>query len=265
VLDVCAAVEDEIAKRGGRPAFPAQSSRNEVAAHYCPAPDDDSVYAPGDLAKLDLGVHVNGYVVDTALTVSVGGEARGERLIEATRAALAGAIAAARAGVPVSQLSAAIESAIRSRRAKPIRNIGGHGVGRWTVHCPPAIPNVPENGAPLLRAGGVIAIEPFATDGDGLVGERGRAEVFRFDPRHPGDKAVAPALLDTLRALRGLPFSRRQLSGFAPEAVTEALRVLAVSGALQAYPPLVETSGMPVAQTEHTLLIGEDGAEVLTA
>lgn len=265
MLDVCSAVEDEIAKRGGRPAFPAQSSRNQIAAHYCPAPDDVSVYEPGDLAKLDLGVHVNGYVVDTALTVSVGGDPRGERLIDATRAALDGAIAVARAGVPVSRLSAAIEAAIRSRGAKPIRNIGGHGVGRWTVHCPPAIPNVPEDGAPLLSAGSIIAVEPFATDGDGLVGERGKAEVFRFDPRHPGDKAVEAGLLDTLRRLRGLPFSRRQLSGFTPGVVSEALTVLAVIGALQAYPPLVETSGLPVAQTEHTLLIGEESAEVLTA
>ena len=262
---MCAAVEDEIARRGGRLAFPAQSSRNQVAAHYCPAPDDASSYAFGDLAKLDLGVHMDGYVVDTALTISVGGEPRGERLIEATRAALDGAIAAARAGVPVSELSKAIESAIRGRGATPIRNIGGHGVGRWTVHCPPAIPNVPENGAPLLRDGSVIAVEPFATEGNGLVGERGRAEVFRFDPRHPGDAAVDPALLGTLRGLHGLPFSRRQLAAFPAADVAQALAVLAVIGALQAYPPLVETSGMPVAQTEHTLLVTEAGAEVLTA
>lgn len=265
MLDVCAAVEDEIVRGGGRPAFPAQSSRNQVAAHYCPAPEDATRYEDGDLAKLDLGVHVNGYVVDTALTVNVGGDPRGERLVEATRAALDEAVAATRAGVPVARLSTAIESAIRSRGATPVRNIGGHGVGRWTVHCPPSIPNVPENGSPLLRAGSVIAVEPFATEGDGLVAERGRAEVFRFDPRHAGDNAVDAKLLEALRALRGLPFSRRQLAAFPATAVAEALTLLAVIGALQAYPPLVETSGMPVAQTEHTLLVTEAGAEVLTA
>jgi methionyl aminopeptidase len=265
VLDVCAAVEDEIVRRGGRPAFPAQSSRNEVAAHYCPPPGDETRYADGDLAKLDLGVHVDGYVVDTAMSVSVGGHPEALRLIEATDAAIAAAIAVAGAGVPVERLSAAIEAAIRSHGASPVRNIGGHGVGRWTVHCPPPIPNVPESRSQLLVDGAAIAIEPFATHGSGLVVERGRAEVFRFDPRHPGDKAVLPGILDALRGLRGLPFSRRQLAAFPLAAVDEALKVLAVVGALQAYAPLVEISGKPVAQTEHTLLIRENGVEVLTA
>jgi methionyl aminopeptidase len=265
VLDVCAAVEDEIERLGGVPAFPAQSSRNEVAAHYCPAPGDATTYADGDLAKLDLGVHVDGYVVDTALSVNVGNRPENERLIAATRAALDAAIAAAGAGVPVHRLSAAIESAIRDHGARPVRNIGGHGVGRWTVHCPPPIPNVPENGSPALRAGSVIAVEPFATAGDGLVAERGRAEVFRFDPHHRGDASLEPRLLAALREFHGLPFSRRQLRAFPAAAVDQALNVLAVIGALQAYAPLVETAGQAVAQTEHTLLVGENGAEVLTA
>jgi methionyl aminopeptidase len=265
VLDVCAAVEDEIVRRGGRPAFPAQSSRNEVAAHYCPPPGDETRYTDGDLAKLDLGVHVDGYVVDTAASVSVGGHPEAQRLIDATEAALAAAIAVAGAGVPIERLSAAIEAAIRSHGARPVRNIGGHGVGRWTVHCPPPIPNVPESRSQLLVDGGTIAVEPFATHGSGLVAERGRAEVFRFDPRHPGDNGVLPGILDALRALRGLPFSRRQLAAFPLAAVDEALKVRAVVGALQAYAPLVELSGKPVAQTEHTLLIRENGVEVLTA
>lgn len=265
VLDVCAAVEDEIVKRGGAPAFPAQSSRNEIAAHYCPAPEDQTAYEDGDLAKLDLGVHVDGYVVDTALTVSVGDRAEGRRLIDATREALDAAIAVAAAGVPVARLSAAIEDAIRGRGLRPVRNIGGHGVGRWTIHCPPPIPNVVETASPVLAEGGVIAIEPFATEGAGLVAERGRAEVFRFDPRHPGDAGVDPKLLGMLRELRGLPFSRRQLGAFPRAAVEAALSTLALIGALQAYQPLVETSGRPVAQTEHTLLIRDGGAEVLTA
>ena len=57
---------------GGGLAFPVQSSRNHMAAHYCPWPDDPTAYQAGDLAKLDLGVHVDGWVVDTALTVNVG-------------------------------------------------------------------------------------------------------------------------------------------------------------------------------------------------
>jgi methionyl aminopeptidase len=265
VLDVCVAVEDEIARRGGRPAFPTQSSRNEVAAHYCPPPGDETRYADGDLAKLDLGVHVDGYVVDTALSVCVGARPEALRLVEATRAGLDAAIAAAGPGVAVRELSAAIEGAIRGRGLQPVRNIGGHGVGRWAVHCPPPIPNVPDESSIRLAPGSVVAIEPFATAGSGLVFERGKAEVFRLDPRHPGDGAVDRHVFEMLRSFRGLPFARRQLDGLPAGALDEALTILALVGALQAYAPLVETAGRPVAQTEHTLLIRDDGVEVLTA
>ena len=71
VRDVCLAVEDEIRSRGGALAFPTQCSRNEGAAHDCPSPEDERVFAEGDLAKLDLGVHIDGWVVDTAVTVNV--------------------------------------------------------------------------------------------------------------------------------------------------------------------------------------------------
>ncbi len=235
-----------------------------MAAHYCPPPGDSSEYAPGDLAKLDLGVHVDGFVVDTAVTVDVGGTSRRAGLVESTREALDRAIALARPGLPVRELSAAIERVIVARGARPVRNIGGHGVARWKVHCPPPIPNVPENGLERLVAGMTLAIEPFATEGEGLVAETGRAEVFRFDPRHPGDDAIEAALMQRLRDFRGLPFARRQLAGFVPAAIEQALKLLAVAGGLQAYPPLVEVSGAPVAQTEHTILITQTGAEVLT-
>ena len=261
---MCTAVEEEIEKRGGHPAFPAQTSRNAVAAHYCPPPEDASEYAMGDLAKLDLGVHVDGFVVDTAVTVDVGGVSRQADLVDGTRDALDAAIALARPGMPVRELSAAIERVIVGHGARPVRNIGGHGVARWQVHCPPPIPNVPEDGRDRLAAGMTLAIEPFATQGEGLVAETGRAEVFRFDPRHPGDHGIEPLLMRRIHDFRGLPFARRQLAGFAPDVIEKALKRLAVAGGLQAYPPLVEVSGAPVAQTEHTVLITETGAEVLT-
>jgi methionyl aminopeptidase len=265
VAGVCAAVEDEIERLGGGLAFPAQSSRNAVAAHYCPGPRDPTRYEEGDLAKLDLGVHVDGWVVDTALTVNVGGSSGNARLVAATDAALAAAVAAAGPGVAVSVLSAEIARVIADHGLRPVRNIGGHGVGRFVVHCPPAVPNVPEHSSAVLRPGSVIAIEPFATDGEGLVAETGRAEVFRVDPRHEiGDGLGAPELLAALRAFRGLPFARRQLRRF-PEAEVEAcLERLASTRILSRYAPLVEVSGRKVAQTEHTIAVLEDGVVVLT-
>jgi methionyl aminopeptidase len=268
VRDVCVAVEDEIHLLGGQLAFPVQSSRNHVAAHYCPSPDDETVYADGDLAKLDVGVHVEGWVVDTALTVNVGGREENRALVGAAEEALRAAVAALTPGVEVRAVSSAIQRAITSLGLRPVRNLCGHGVGRWTVHCPPPIPNVPDTAPARLPLHAVVAIEPFATDGAGLVREEGRAEVFRLPPESDdgaeGGGEVDTALLAAIRALRGLPFARRQLAGLPAAVVERGLAALRAQGRLAAYPPLADPAGRRVAQAEHTVYLGPDGVLVLT-
>jgi methionyl aminopeptidase len=262
--EVCVAVEEEIARRGGGAAFPAQTSRNQVAAHYCPGPEDDTVYEDGDVAKLDIGVHVEGWVVDTALTVNVGDRPENRGVIDAARAALEAALELVRPQTPVHALSSRIERTIRSFGLQPVKNLCGHGVGRWTVHSPPPIPNVADGGQERLPVGAVVAIEPFATDGRGVVSERGRAEVFRLDPGRDPGRVGEPAVVEAIRSLRGLPFARRQLATLPRPAVEATLQALSRTGALMAYPPLVETGGRPVAQAEHTVYVSAQGVEVLT-
>lgn len=262
--EVCEAVEDEILRQGGGLAFPVQSSRNEIAAHYCPSPEDGTVYATGDLAKLDLGVHVDGWVVDTALTVNVGERPENRPFVEAARAALDAAIATAGPGVPVRHVSQSIEATLRRYGMRPMHNLCGHGVARWTVHCPPAIPNAADESPERLWADAVVAVEPFATDGEGTVVERGPAEVFRLDPRRSTGASGVPEVVAAIRAFNGLPFARRQLAQFPRPAVEETLRALRAAGHLGSYPPLVEAQQRKVAQAEHTLYLGPEGVEVLT-
>jgi methionyl aminopeptidase len=262
--EVCVAVEDDIHRRGGKLAFPVQSSRNHIAAHYCASPDDPTLYREGDLAKLDLGVHVDGWVVDTALTVNVGAVAAHQPLVDAAEEALRAAIATAGAGVPVRRLSGEIERAIRERGLQPVRNLCGHGVGRYVVHCPPPIPNIAGSSTETLRDGSVVAIEPFATNGPGYVAEEGTAQVFRLDPSVAGEGSPHPEVVIAIHALGGLPFARRQLGAFAPAAVEATLAWLKRYGRLTAYAPLVEKSGRPVAQAEHTIYVSAEQVEVLT-
>jgi methionyl aminopeptidase len=267
VREVCVAVEEQIHRLGGSLAFPVQSSRNHVAAHYCPSPEDETVYADGDLAKLDIGVHVDGWVVDTALTVNVGNVEEGRPLVRAAEQALRAAIAALAPGVEVRDLSSAIERTIASFGLRPVRNLCGHGVAQWTVHCPPPIPNVPDTSAARLLLHAVVAIEPFATDGLGLVREEGHAEVFRLPPDeevHETRADIDATLLHAIHAFRGLPFARRQLAAFPRDVLERGLAALLADGRLTAYAPLAEKSGRPVAQAEHTVYVGPDGVEVLT-
>jgi methionyl aminopeptidase len=137
-------------------------------------------------------------------------------------------------------------------------------VGRFVVHCPPPIPNIAGHSTDSLRAGSVVAIEPFATNGPGYVAEEGTPQVFRLDPSQSADGAPHPDVVDGIRGIGGLPFARRQLRAFSQAAVDETLVWLKRHGKLTAYPPLVEKSGRKVAQAEHTLYVSAEQVEVLT-
>ena len=263
---VCETVESEIEKRGGKPAFPTQTSLNDVAAHDCPTPDDERTYQAGDLAKLDIGVHIDGWVVDTATTVNVGGTGNG-RMIEAARQALAAAVQACKPGVPVRDVSAAIERAITSAGFLPLDNLCGHGVGHYVVHAPPAITNTVRAAEGRLPMRGVIAIEPFATDGTPKSGARGASEVFRLLPGAKDRLAefgVKANFADALMSWRGLPIARRYFRSFGNELVAETFQKLERARLLHAYPPLVALSGRPVAQAEHSVYLGPEGVIQLT-
>ncbi|MBX7186174.1 MAG: M24 family metallopeptidase [Vicinamibacteria bacterium] len=263
---VCETVEAEIEKRGGKPAFPTQTSINAVAAHDCPTPDDERTYQAGDLAKLDIGVHIDGWVVDTATTVNVGGAGNG-RMVEAARQALAAAIQACKPGIAVRDVSTAIERAITSAGFTPLESLCGHGVGQWIVHAPPAITNTIRAAEGRLPMRGVIAIEPFATDGHGRSGPRGVSEVFRLLPEarnRLGEFGIGDGFAQSLLSWRGLPIARRYFRAFGNEVVAEAFRRLEQAKLLHSYPPLVALSGRPVAQAEHSVYLGPEGVIQLT-
>jgi methionyl aminopeptidase len=263
--DVSAGVEAEIFRLGGALAFPVQIAVNRVAAHFCPRPGDGQTFRESDLAKLDVGVHLDGWVVDTATTVSVGDRPDRRRFVAAAKAALAAAIRRAGPSVLVREVSEATAGAIEAHGLRPIHNLCGHGVGRWVVHGPPPIPNQPEDGAPTyLAPGATVAIEVFVTDGEGSVVEDGKPRVFRVDPEGPFAD-IDPALSAALKAQQGLPFAAHQLPSLPDRVLTHALAVLERRGQLRAYRPLVEKPGVLIAQAEHTIHVHPDRVEVLTA
>ncbi len=114
---------------------------------------------------------------------------------------------------------------------------------------------------------GVIAIEPFATDGNGRSGPRGPSEVFRLLPEAQGklkDFGIGSDFAQALLSWRGLPIARRYFRIFGNEVVAETFRKLEQARLVHAYPPLVALSGRPVAQAEHSVYLGPEGAILLT-
>lgn len=265
VRHILETIEGMIRDEGAAPGFPAQSSRNSVAAHYCSAPNDPLVYEEGDCVKVDLGVHVEGYVADTATTVDLSADGRWQKLIGASRDALMAAIACVEEGVPVGRLGATIENTIVAAGYQPVRNLTGHGLARWKVHTPPQIPNYADHSTTPVDLHQVFAIEPFACTGKGFIRERGRAEVFMMVRPPRKAKGLDKDVLKAIQSWRGLPIARRYFADLDANAVDDTLNKLARQGSVVRYPPLVEEDGVMVAQTEHSLYLGPDGVEILTA
>jgi methionyl aminopeptidase len=257
-------VEAMMAKEGAAPAFPAQTSRNHVTAHYCSPPGDEQVYEEGDCVKVDVGVHVDGWVADNACTVDLSEDGRWGDLISASEEALKIAIATAGVGVCVADIGGNVEAAIQARGFEPVRNLTGHGVARWKVHCAPQIPSYRE-GRERLQKGMIIAIEPFASTGQGMIEERGKAEVFMLVRPPRKAKGLDKELLKAIQAWRGLPIARRYFNDFDPAVLEDTLAKLARQGSLMRFPPLVEAPGVMTAQTEHTMIVGAEGIEIITA
>jgi methionyl aminopeptidase len=265
IRHVLESVEAMIRERGAEPGFPAQSSRNSIAAHYCSSPEDEQVYQENDCVKVDIGVHVDGYIADTAASVDLSKDKRWTPLIEASRSALAAAINTVKDGVPVGDIGGAIERTILAAGFQPVRNLTGHGLARWKVHTAPQIPNYAERGGGTLKKGMVFAIEPFACTGRGYIREAGKAEVFMMMRPPMKAKGLDKDVLKAIESWRGLPIARRYFNDLDREAVEDTLSKLARQGSLVRYPPLVEDEGVMVAQYEHSLYLGPEGVEVLTA
>ena len=266
IIDVCEKAEELIRKKGGKPAFPCNVSINEVAAHYTSPPGDAKKIPRKSLVKVDIGVHVDGYVTDTAVSISFNPEY--DVLVKTAEEALKTAVSAIRPEMSTSKIGTVIEKTIKARGFKPIANLTGHQVGRFLVHAGTAIPNVGQLSFSKVRLGGVYAIEPFVTlpEAAGRVENGEEALIFRFLKSKALKNMNAGRLLEYIeKNFRTLPFAERWLNGVVPkEHHQEAFRELLNSRAIMSYPVFVEVSGKPVAQAEHTVLLAKDGSIVLT-
>jgi methionyl aminopeptidase len=265
LLEVATAVEDFIRKEGAEPAFPCCLSRNEEAAHFTPGLHDEARFVRGDLVKLDCGVHVDGYIGDTAITVEVGGGSVHASLMQASRAALEAATPLVHDGVALADIGRAVEGTIRGFGFSPIVNLTGHSLERYHQHAGLSIPNVP-TGRGSIEGPVAVAVEPFATNGLGRVKDGGPGHIYHLiAPRPQRDPTARAALEFIVDHHSELPFAERWVSKAVPESkVPYAMRILERTGVLHQYPILREQSGGIVSQAEHTFVVLKDRVEVTT-
>jgi len=263
LLDVTEQIEKFIFERDGKLAFPVNISMNDTAAHNAARPDEDFVFND-EVVKLDIGVHVNGYVGDNACTIDLSG--KNAKLVEASREALNNALKIVKPGVEVREIGRVVAETIESYGFKPIANLSGHGVAQFITHTSPTIPNYDNEDDTELEEGMTIAIEPFATDGSGMIRSVGAPEIFSMHKYKPMRVGFAKDIVAFIKKeFLMLPFSRRSLlSNFSEAQVNYTLKTLKQMGILEDYAPLVEKAHGLVSQAEHTVLVTKDGCEVLT-
>ncbi|HXZ98639.1 MAG TPA: type II methionyl aminopeptidase [Candidatus Acidoferrum sp.] len=265
VRELCERVEAEIIALGGQPAFPCNVGINEVAAHYTSPWDDASVLPKDSVVKVDFGVHIDGYINDSAVTVSL--SPIYSSMIEVAEEALRAGITRIAHGVRFSEIGEQIEKTIAQYGCRPIRNLTGHKVERYTIHAGQSIPNVSGPVPGRFEVGEVYAIEPFVTlkEAAGRVEDSDQMFIFRAVRERGVRSQSAKKIVEHVRrTYRTLPFASRWLypslgKSVVDEGFSEAVKAKCISG----YPVLVEASGRIVTQAEHTVVVKENGCEVL--
>jgi len=265
-IQICQELEQKMREQGGKPAFPVNVGINEVAAHYTSPPGDALTVPPGCLAKIDFGVQVDGYVTDTSVTVCF--EPKFEPLVQASDEALANAIRAFRPGVRLSEIGRVVQSTIQKYGLRPISNLTGHKIERYTIHAGKSVPNVGGMNGARIEEGEVYAIEPFTTlsKAAGAVVNGSSAYIYRYvKPKGATTEDSKKVLAYVQSNFSTLPFASRWLGvAFDRETSKKALYDLIKHKCVSAYPVLVEQTGNPVAQSEHTVLVNKDSCMILT-
>jgi methionyl aminopeptidase len=170
--DLDAAAERMVREAGAEPAF---KGYRGFPATLCTSVNDEVVHGipskrralrEGDIISIDMGVKIDGFYGDSAITFAVGRVApRAADLLRVTREALWKGIAQVRVGGRVSDIGHAVQAHVEAHGFSVVREFVGHGIGA-SLHEEPQVPNYGERGrGPRLAEGMVLAIEPMVNIG----------------------------------------------------------------------------------------------------
>lgn len=261
LYDVAEEVEGYIRSHGAKPAFPCNLSINHVAAHYTPTSKDKSKFDTGDVVKVDVGAHIDGFVGDTAGTVEVRTK-NFTSLIESSKRARDSVMEFVGEGCPINEIGRIVDASIQRDGFRPIRNLCGHQITQYTLHAGLSIPNVDDGNTDHVERGMVLAIEPFATNGEGLTDSAKPGNIYRVARELPIADPELKEFFDIMyEEVRTFPFSERCLND--PKAGLK-LNKLVRHGILTSYNQLIEVRKGCVTQSEHTVYVTGKKAEIMT-
>ena len=262
-------------------AFPTGLSINNIAAHWTPnATDTEICLGANDVLKVDIGVQVDGRVVDSAFTLSWNPEY--DELLKTVRAATDAAIAAAGVDVRLNDIGEVVQEVMeagevtiggKTHQIHTVRNLMGHSLGLYQIHSEKCIPNYKGANEPgKMEEGDLLAFETFGSTGTGYADEENTGLPTSHFMKCYGPPTMGlyggpreKELLAHINSNFGtLAFARRWLDQAGKHDYDKALQNLVESGAVDDYPPLCDIPGSYVAQFEHTVVIKPSSKEVVS-
>ncbi len=255
LLEIAEKIEKKIEELKAKPAFPVNLSINEIAAHSTPSYNDTSL--ANGLLKIDIGVHIDGHIADTAFSIDLENSEENKQLIKAAEDCLNQAIQTTNLNTQLGKIGDAIEKTALNHNTIPIHNLSGHEIKKYELHAGITIPNY-GNHQELTLQEGLYAIEPFTTlsSGTGAVKDSKPSGIYSSKKEGNVRDPIARKILQhVIENYQTLPFCSRWLVKIFSTRALIALSQLEQAGILHQYPQLIERSGAKIAQAEHTILI----------
>jgi len=285
-------------------AFPVGVNINNVVAHDSKTNPingnaDDRKFCKGDVVKVDIGVHINGRIIDSAFTHIVtdkpGVHDKNNiynSVLEASRESVFFAIKMAGPEQRLYEVSESIAEIIDSYEVilnndseglpiKPIKGIGGHNINQYQIHGGKLILSEPDyetQGDERMKEDEVYAIETYASTGYGVMTqntEMNRCTHF-MEANHvdiENNKAITKKdkkffrqtdFFEWLQTRKGLPYSSTWLDNKSIPKLEKAIKMGVSSGQLISYPPLFDEENSVVAQFEHTIHVKNGSVEIFS-
>ena len=257
-------------------AFPVGLSVNNCAAHWTPNPGDNHLLKYDDVLKIDFGIHYNGYIIDAAFTKTFNPvyDNLVNASIEATNVGIKNSGPDAILGEIGSEIQETIESYEielngKTKQLKSIKNLSGHRIGKYKIHYNKFVPNIKTNYTERMKSGEYYAIETFPSTGSDITINGTNTSHYMINytnpsllkPRNKKDLNLYNIINQNYNTLA---FCRRWLKEKNINKYQINLKNLVNSDIVKEYPPLYCSNDSYVAQTEHTIVIKDNGKEILS-
>jgi methionyl aminopeptidase len=257
-------------------AFPTGISINNCAAHWTPNPGDKSILLQNDVCKIDFGVHVNGFIADSAITIAF--EDKYLPLLEASKTSTQIGIDKSGPDAHIGDISAEIEENLESYEIelnnnihpiKSVKDLMGHQIKPYQIHAQKRVPNFKLEYNERMCEGEFYAIETFASSGNGLAYEGKECSHYMLNYTDNYQSIQLPTkdkkfLENIEKHFSTLAFCNRWLDKLKIKRYDHLLKNLIKANVVKKYPPLYDINNSYVAQFEHTIYINDIGREILS-